>query len=77
MSINVEVIADFVFSVAAILNFNFDYAKNMVYSLGNGSILFFDHQNEGFPSKIKYLCKLLAEISTILDFCGGHFELCQ
>ena len=66
MSINVKVIADIVFSVAAILNFNF--AQNMVYSLGNGSILFFDHQNVGFPSKIKCLCKLLAEISTILDF---------
>ena len=30
-------IADFVFSVVTILNFNLDYAKNMVYSLGNGS----------------------------------------
>ena len=77
MSINVNVIADFVFSVAAIFNFNFNYAKNMVYSLGNGSILFFDHQNVGFASKIKCLCKLLAEISTIFDFCGGHFEFCQ
>ena len=48
MSINLKVIADFVFSMAAILNFNLDYAKNMVYSLGNGSILFFDHQHVGF-----------------------------
>ena len=78
MSINFKIIADFVFSVSAILNFNLDYAKNMVYSLGNGSILFFDHQNVEFASKIKCLCsKLLAEISTILDFCGGHFEFCQ
>ena len=74
MSINLKVIADSVFSVAAILNFNLDYAKNMVYSLGNGSILFFDHKNVGFASKIKFLCKPLAEISTILYFCGGHFE---
>ena len=65
------------FSVAAIFNFNLDYAKYMVYSLGNGSILFFGHKNVGFASKIKFLCKLLAEISTILDFCGGHFEFCQ
>ena len=65
------------FSVAAILNFNLDYAKNMVYCLGNGSILFFDHQNVGFASKIKCLCKLLPEISTILDYCAGHFEFCQ
>ena len=65
------------FSVAAILNFNLDYAKNMVYGLGNGSIVFFDDQNVGFASKIKCLYKLLAEISTILDFCGGHFEFCQ
>ena len=72
-----DVIDDFVFSVAAILNLNLDYAKNMVYCLGNGSILFFDHQNVGFASKIKCLCKLLAEISTILDFCGGYFEFCQ
>ena len=48
MSINVKVIADFVFSVAAILNCNLDYVKNMVYSLGNGSILLFDHKNVGF-----------------------------
>ena len=48
MSINLKVIADFVFSEAAILNFNLDYARNMVYSLGNRSILFFDHQNVGF-----------------------------
>ena len=41
------------FSVAVILNFNLDYAKNMVYGLGNGSIVFFDHQNVGFASKIK------------------------
>ena len=67
----------FCVSVAAILNFDLDYVKNMVYCLGNGSILFFDHQNVGFASKIKCLCKLLAEISTILDFCGGHFEFCQ
>ena len=39
------------FSEAAILNFNLDYAKNMVYGLGNGSIVFFDHQNVGFASK--------------------------
>ena len=73
MSINLKVIADFVFSVVAILNFNLDYAKYMVYCLGNGSILFFGHQNVGFASKIKCLYKLLAEISTILDFCGGPF----
>ena len=24
-----------------------------------------------------YLCELLAEISTILDFCGGHSEISQ
>ena len=51
MSINLKIIADFVFSVAAILNFNLDYAKHMFYGLGNGSILFFDHQNVGFASK--------------------------
>ena len=54
-----KVIADFVFSVAAILKFNLN-AKNMVYGLGNLG-----------------LCKLLSEISTILDFCGGYFEFCQ
>ena len=32
MSINLKIIADFGFSVAAILNFNLDYAKNMFYS---------------------------------------------
>ena len=48
MSINLKVIADFVFSKAAILNINLDCAKNMVYSLGICSILFFDHQNVGF-----------------------------
>ena len=74
MSINLKVIADFVFSVAAMLNFNLDYAKNIVYCLGNGSISFFDHQNVGFASKIQCLCKLLVERSTILYFCGGHFE---
>ena len=44
------------FSVVAILNFNLDYEKNMVYSVGNDSILFFDHQNVGFASRIKCVC---------------------
>ena len=38
MSINIKLIADIVFSVAAILNFNLDYEKKIVYSLGNGFI---------------------------------------
>ena len=73
---NIKLIADIVCSVAAILNFNLDYEKKIVYSLGNGFIWFFDYQNVGFASKIKCLCTLLVEISTILDFCGGHFEFC-
>ena len=77
MSINFQLVADIVFSVAAILNCNLDYEKKIVYSLGDGFIWFFDHQNVGFASKMKCLCKLLVEISTILDFCGGHFEFCQ
>ena len=50
MSINAKVIADFVFSVAAILNINLDYEKNIVYSLRSGFIWFFDHTNVGFAS---------------------------
>ena len=65
MSIKAKVIADFVFSVAAILNFNLDYEKN-ISSLSNGFIWCFHHENVGFASK---------EISTIFDFGGGHFEL--
>ena len=38
MSINFKLIADIVFSVVAILNFNLDYEKKIVYSLGNGFI---------------------------------------
>ena len=67
----------FVYSVLAILIFFLDYAKNMLYSLGNGSILFFDHQNVGFAPKFKCFCKLLAEISAILNLCGGQFEFYQ
>ena len=36
MSINFKLIADIVFSVAAILNFNLDYEKKIVYNLGTG-----------------------------------------
>ena len=38
LSLYVKLVADIVFSVAAILNFNLDYEKKMVYSLGNGFI---------------------------------------
>ena len=43
--------ADFVFSMAAILNFNLDYEK--MTRLFNGFIWFIDHENVGFASKIK------------------------
>ena len=40
MSINFKLIADIVFSVAAILNFNLDYEKKIVYCLGRWFHLF-------------------------------------
>ena len=49
----------------------------MVYCLFNYSIIFLVHENVGFASDIKSLCQILAEILTIFDFGGGHFEFRQ
>ena len=49
----------------------------MVYSLFNYSIGFLVHETVGFVSEIKYVCQISAEILTIFDFCGGHFEFRQ
>ena len=46
-----QIIADFVFSMVAMLNFNIDYEK--MISLFNGFVWFLDYENVGFASKIK------------------------